>query len=130
MHHNDTISIQTQGQRCRKEDTRRLLYKYFTSHFIARFEKGYSKFACERVLETEHKLHILTPTIMTVMLCLYCSPDVGVYSIGAFPRAPSVGCSLPYHIWSLAVWNSAGNCIGGFWGPPRSGVAFPTSSCL
>ena len=29
------------------------------------------------------------------------SPDVGVHSIGAFPRAPSVGCGLPYHIWSL-----------------------------
>ena len=29
-----------------------------------------------------------------------------------FPRAPSVGCGFPYHIWSLAVWNSAGNCFG------------------
>ena len=29
------------------------------------------------------------------------SSDVGVNSIGAFPRAPSVGCGLPYHIWSL-----------------------------
>ena len=67
---------------------------------------------------------------MTVTLCLFCSPDVGVYSIGAFrgpprlgvafpttsglyclevcwqlhrgfPSAPSVGCGLPYHIWSL-----------------------------
>ena len=67
---------------------------------------------------------------MTVTLCLSCSPDVGVYSIGAFrgpprsgvaftttsglyclelswqlhqgfPRSPSVGCGLPYHISSL-----------------------------
>ena len=45
------------------KDAGRLLYKYFTSHFIARFEKGYSKFAYERVLETEHKLHILTPLL-------------------------------------------------------------------
>ena len=37
---------------------------------------------------------------MTVTLCLYCSPDVGVNSIGAFR------------------------------GPPRSGVAFPTTSGL
>ena len=37
---------------------------------------------------------------MTVTLCLYCSPDVGVYSIGAFR------------------------------GPPQSGVAFPTTSGL
>ena len=43
------------------------------------------------------------PLLMTVTLCLSCSPDVGVYSIGAF------------------------------WGPPRSGVSsLPhlVSSCL
>ena len=45
--------------------------------------KGYSRFACERMT-----------------LCLSCSLDVGVYS------------------------------IGGFRGPPRSGVAFPTTSGL
>ena len=43
---------------------------------------------------------------MTVTLCLFCSlrcstRGLGVHSIGAFPRAPSVGCGLPYHIWSL-----------------------------
>ena len=43
---------------------------------------------------------------MTVTLCLSCSlrcstRGLGVHSIGAFPRAPSVGCGLPYHIWSL-----------------------------
>ena len=35
----------------------------FTSHFIARVRKGCSRFACERVLETEHKLYILTPLL-------------------------------------------------------------------
>ena len=35
----------------------------FTSHFIARVRKGCSRFACERVLEIEHKLHILTPLL-------------------------------------------------------------------
>ncbi len=29
---------------------------------------------------------------------------------GGFPSAPSVGCGLPYHIWS--VWISPGNCFG------------------
>ena len=43
---------------------------------------------------------------MTVTLCLSCSlrcstRGLGVHSIGAFPRAPSVRCGLPYHIWSL-----------------------------
>ena len=47
-----------------------------------------------------------------------------------FPRDPSVGCGFPYHISSLTLWKSAGNCIGGFQGPPRSGVAFPTTSGL
>ena len=42
-----------------------------------------------------------------------------------FPRAPSVGCGLPYHIWSLAVWNSTGNCIGGFPSAPSVGCGLP-----
>ena len=96
---------------------------------------------------------------MTVTLCLSCSLNVGVYSIGAFrgpprsgvafpttsgfycldvcwqlhrgfPRSPSVGCGLPYHISSLTLWESAGNCLGVFRVPPRSGVAFPTTSGL
>ena len=29
-----------------------------------------------------------------------------------FPRAPSAGCGLPYHISSLTLWDSAGNCLG------------------
>ena len=32
--------------------------------------------------------------------------------IGGFPRAPSVGCGFPYHISSLTLWESAGNCFG------------------
>ena len=35
----------------------------FTSVFIARVRKGCWRFACERVLETEHKLYILTPLL-------------------------------------------------------------------
>ena len=29
-----------------------------------------------------------------------------------FPRTPSVGCGFPYHISSLTLWESAGNCSG------------------
>ena len=36
--------------------------------------------------------------------------------------------SLPHLV--STVWNYTGNCIGGFRGPPRSGVAFPTTSRL
>ena len=50
--------------------------------------------------ETEHKLHILTPLlwpsrcVFLVLLMLGSTPS-------GLPRAPSVGCGLPYHIWSL-----------------------------
>ena len=67
---------------------------------------------------------------MTVTLCLSCSlrcstRGLGVNSIGAFPRAPSVGCGLPYHISSLTLWESAGNCIGGFPSAPSAGCGLP-----
>ena len=140
------------------------LQTYFTSHFIARVWKGCWRFACERVLETERKLHILTPLLWpsrcVFLVLLDAQPEVlgstpsGLFrgpprSGVAFPttsglyclevcwqlhrgvlRSPSVGCDLPYHISSLTLWESAGNCIGGFRGPPRSGVAFPTTSRL
>ena len=179
--------------------------------------QGFERLACERMLETEHKLHILTPLLWLSRCVLFSwcrgplhrgfseaplgqvwpslphlvSNPLGVCwqllrgfsecplgwmwpslphlvstvwkspgnCIGGFPSAPSVGCGLPYHIWSLlsgirlatasgvsegplgwvwsslphlvsTVWKSAGNCIGGFRGPPRSGVAFPTTSRL
>ena len=50
--------IKTQEGRHRKD----FFTNIFTSHFIARVWKGCLRFACERVLETEHKLHILTST--------------------------------------------------------------------
>ena len=58
-YHNDSI-IKTDAWRKTQEDFFR---KIFTSHFIARVRKGCWRFACERALETEHKLHILTPLL-------------------------------------------------------------------
>ena len=55
--HSDT-TIKTQEGKRRKTS----LQIYLPLTLFVRFEKGYSRFACERVLETEHKLHILTPT--------------------------------------------------------------------
>ena len=40
--------------------------------------------------------------VFLVLLMLGSTPS-------GFPRAPSVGCGFPYHIWSLAVWNPTGN---------------------
>ena len=84
----------------RMKDAGRLLYKYFTSHFIARVRKGCSRFACERVLETEHKLHILTP-LLWPSRCVF----LVLLMLGSTPS------------WL-------------FRGPPRSGVAYPTTSGL
>ena len=90
--------------------------------------QGFERLAWERMLETERKLHILTP-LLWPSRCVLFSWCWGPLHLG-FPRAPSVGCGLPYHIWSLAVWKSAGNCFRGFRVPPRSGVTFPTTSGL
>ena len=72
---------------------------------------------------------------MTVTLCLSCSlrcstKGLGVHSIGAFPRAPLVGCGLPYHIWSLLSGSLLATPSGVFRAPPESGVAFLTTSGL
>ena len=120
--------------------------------------QGFERLACERMVETERKLHILTPLLWPSRCVLFswcwgplhrgfprassvgCGFSYHISSltlwesagncIGGFPSAPSVGCGFPYHIWSLAAWKSAGNCIGGFREPPRSGVAFLTTSGL
>ena len=95
QHHNDTTT-NTDAWRITQDNFFR---KIFTSHFIARFERvleGLHVRGCWRLNITSY----FDPTVMTVTLCLYCSPDVGVYSTGDFR------------------------------GPPRSCVAFPTTSGL
>ena len=48
-----------QEGRCKKTSWE----KYLPLTLFVRFRKGCSRFACERVLETEYKLHILTPLL-------------------------------------------------------------------
>ena len=56
QHHNDTI-IKTQWQRqTHAKRHRKTSWTIFTSHFIARVQKGCVGFYCERELVTEHKL--------------------------------------------------------------------------
>ena len=126
--HNDTT----------KTDARRITQEDFFNNILpltlfVRFRKGCSRVACERELETEHKLQYFDPTVMTVTLYFSCSLRLpnrgpraqsagcwlsslhlsifpGPQSPSRFPRAPTVGWGFPYHIWSLAVWNSTGNC--------------------
>ena len=94
QHHNDA----------RKKTQEDFFRKIFTSLFIARVRKGCSRFACERVLETEHKLHVLTP-LLWPSHCVF----LVLLLFNQRPRAHS---------------------IGGFREPPRSDVAFPTTSGL
>ena len=108
----------------RKDPWRTSLEKYSPLTLL----QGFERLACERMLETERKLHILTP-LLWPSRCVLFSWCWGPLHLG-FPRPPSVGCGFPYHISSLTLWESAGNCIGGFREPPRSGVAFLTTSGL
>ena len=128
---------------------------FFTTYLPLTLLQGFERLACERMLETERKLHILTPLLWPSRCVLFSwcwgplhrgfpsAPSVGCglplphlvsnplgvcwQLLRGVARSPSVGCGLPYHISSLTLWESTGNCIGGFRGPPRSGVAFPTT---
>ena len=116
QNHNDTINKQTQEA---------FFMNIFTSHFIVRVRKGYSRFACERELETEHNCNILTPTLIAVSVVSFslswCStrcPEAhsagwwlsllhlisnfsGPQTPSGFPRPPSAGCGYPYHNSSI-----------------------------
>ena len=131
--HWETFSICTAqaGTRHRKTSKKNIYLSLY-----CKVRKGCSRFACERVLETEQKLQYFDPTVMTVTLCLSCSLGLfnrrprahsagcwlsllhlisifsGPESPSEFPSAPSVGCGFPYHISSPTVWNSTGNSTG------------------
>ena len=120
--HNDKRRIKD-ARRKTQEDFFTII---FTSHFICKSSKGLHVRGCRR----PNANFIFWPHCydrhVVSLLFSWCW---GLLHRG-FPRAPSVGCGLPYHISSLTLWESAGNCIGGFRGPPRSGVTFLTTSGL
>ena len=63
--------------------------RYLPLTLLQGFEKGYSRFACERELETEHNWNILTPKLRPSALCLSSSPGLlnrspGVHSVGGW----------------------------------------------
>ena len=104
--------------------------KIYLSLYLLGFEKGYSRFACERELETEQNCNIMTPTLMAVsvvsfslsraaqpeaqgpnllgggfLYCILSATSLDPKSSGA-PRAPSAWRGFPYHTSSLTptVW--------------------------
>ena len=100
------------NKRHRKEDTGRLLYNYILPLTLL---QGF-----ERVVQGLHVRGCWRPNINFIfwphcydrhVVSFFFSWCWGPLHRG-FPRAPSVGCGFPYHLWSLAVWNSTGNCFG------------------
>ena len=104
---------------------------YIPHTLFVRVQKGYSRFACERELETEHNWNILTPKLWLSELCLSRSPGLlnrkprahsarwwlsllHLISIFSGPQliraqmAPSAWCGFPYHISTPTVSNSTG----------------------
>ena len=99
--------------------------KICTSHFIVRVRKGYSRFACERELETEHNCNILTPILIAVSVVSFS------FSRAAQPEAkrPTL-LAFSTTSYQQLLWTPTHlgpNSIGGLEGPFRPGVAFPTT---
>ena len=70
----------------------------YLSLYLKEFEKGYSRFYCERELETEQNCNILTPTLMAISVVSFS------FSWTAQPeaRGPSflLSAGFLYHILS------------------------------
>ena len=107
------------------------LTKYVPLTLLQGFEKGYSRFACERELETEQNWNILTPTLMAVNVVSFsfswCSTGgpvaqlsagwwlsllhlISIFSGPQFIRAPSPFGLVWFSLPQLASnWNSNWN---------------------
>ena len=107
--HNDTTT-RTDAWKITQEDFFTII---FTSHFICKGSKGLFKILHVRWCWRPNINFIFWPHCydrhVVSFLFSWCW---GSLHRGVFRELPSVGCGLPYHIWSLAVWKSAGNCSG------------------
>ena len=125
-YHNDSIIVKTDAHRKTHEERKQedFFTNIFTSHFIARFRKGCSRVcmwegAGDRTWTSYFDLHYLWPSRCVFLVLLDAQPEV----LGS-----TAGCWLSLlHLISIF---SGPQLIRGFRGPPRSGVAFPTTSCL
>ena len=109
--HNDTTTKtdawrKTPEGRHRKKRRRKTSFQIYSPLTLLQgFERVVQGFACERVLETESKLHILTPLLWPSRCVFLVLLDAQPKVLGSTPS-------------------------GLFRGPPRSSVAFPTTSRL
>ena len=113
QHHNDTI-IKTQ------ED---FFNKIFTSHFIARARKGLLKVCVWEGAGDRTELKYFDPPLLwPSTLCRSRSPDAQPEALG------STLLSAGFLYCILSAPSLVPKLHRGSWGPPRPGVAFPTTS--
>ena len=111
QHHNDAIITDavTKTQEGRRRKTS--LQKYIPLTLLQGFERVVQGLHGRGSWRSNINCNILTPLLWPPRCVFLVLLMLGSTPLG-FPRAPSVGCGFPYHIWSLAVWNSTGNCSG------------------
>ena len=126
-HMNKRRMIKTQEGRHKKTS----LEKYSPLTLL----QGFERLACERMLETERKLHILTPLLWpsrcVFLVLLDAQPEVLESTpSGLFRGPPRSGVAFPT---TSGLWLSGillETASGVFRVPPRWGVVFPTTSSL
>ena len=102
-YHNDSI-IETDARRKRQED---FFNNILPLTLLQGFERVVQGFACERVLETEHKLHILTP-LLWPSRCVF----LVLLMLGSTPSGVSEG-SLG-RVW-LSLLHLVSSCLEFYW---------------
>ena len=110
-----------------KKDARRKtsLTKYLPLTLLQGFEKSYSRFACERELETEQKLQYFYPIVMAV--------NVVSFSFSRAAQPEALGATLlgdGFLYFILSASSLVPKLYRGSRGPHRPGVAFPTTPRL
>ena len=142
QHHNDTI-IKTHDKDAGRKTQEDFFRKIFTSHFIARVRKGCSRVACERELETEHKLHILTPLLWPSRCVFLVLPMLGSTPSGvsegplgrvwlSLPHLVSNSLGVCWQLHLISIFSGSQTPSGGFEGPlGRVWLSLPhlVSSC-
>ena len=123
--HTDALINDAMINDAKISDAGRPLYNnIFISHFIARVRKRCVWFYCERELETEHNWNILTPNLW---------PSRCVFPVLFGCSTGGLGPTLLDAVFLYCILSASSldpKLHRGSRGPPRSGVAFPTTACL
>ena len=101
------------------------LTKYLPLTLLQEFKRGYSRFVCERVLEIEQKLQYFYPHSYGRHVVSFLFSRAAQREV---QRATLLGDGFLYCILSASSLDP--KLHRGSRGPPRSGVAFPTTSRL